>query len=274
MTTLYPYGYGTSFKTLPQIKEIMDRHYHPEFTARFLAWLEQQGGQIGPGGLWRADGSQPDKPGFAPEGRSFHQNQQYSDGFIGACAVDLVRRNPTVGGIHVGVRWSDVPAQGSDEARVWGVHCNISSEAWHMQPIEIDGWQSWINRGSPAPVANYPFPGRNETESITVDKFTFSKARVLDTRKLGGKTSPNQTITVDAPAGALAVKVNLTAVGPTAIGHMTAFAGGSVPETSDLNYSDATVCNQVDVPVQNGQYKVFVKTPTHVLVDQVGFWHN
>src|SRR5690606_31584007 len=55
--------------------------------------------------------------------------------------------------------------QGSDEAAKWGVHCNVGTpgavgaEPWHMQPVEIDGWASWIAAGSPDPVTNYAIPG-------------------------------------------------------------------------------------------------------------------
>ena len=268
--TLYPYGYGNEFKSLAQIKTIMDKHYHPEYIRRFLLWLESTDGQIGPGGLWRADGTQPDKPGFAPEGRSFHQNQKYSDGFIGACAVDLVRRNPTIGGVHVGVRWSDVPAQGSAAARVWGVHCNISTEAWHMQPIEIDGWQTWVNQGSPAPVPNYPTPGTQK--DITVERLTFQKKRLLDTRKMGSPTKPFQVISFDAPDGALGVKLNIQAVSPSGPGHITVYSGNVLPETSDLLYNKDSIAGQVDCPVINEVFHVMVLTPTHVVVDQVGYW--
>lgn len=154
-TTLrVPFGYGTETITLGGLQTWLLRHHHPEYVRRLLGWLDHKGGPVGVGSGWRADGTQPDKPGFAPEGRSFHQNQRYSDGFIGAAAVDLVIKNPG-GGVHSTIPWNQVPRQGSAEAKFWGVHCNIDSEAWHMQPIEIDGWQSWINAGSPAPVANY-----------------------------------------------------------------------------------------------------------------------
>jgi hypothetical protein len=142
-------------------------HHHPEFVRRLMAWIESKQGQVGVGGGWRATGAQPARDGFAPEGRSFHQNQTFNDGFIGAAAVDLVARDgPDVNFNHDGVAWSMVPRQGSADAKKWGVHCNIDSEAWHMQPVEIDGWQSWVNAGRPAPKAGYPIPAPPSTGDV------------------------------------------------------------------------------------------------------------
>lgn len=158
MSTLYPTGYGRSLVTLSRLRELhhVDK-MHPAFERRLFTWIAAQGGQIGIGGSWRDTGAQPDKPGFAPEGRSFHQYQRFASGLIKFAAVDLVARNGS--NVHRAPHWSEVPAQGSADAAKWGVHCNVSSEAWHMQPIEIDGWASWINAGSPDPAANYQTPG-------------------------------------------------------------------------------------------------------------------
>lgn len=161
-TTTYPWGYNRTVRTIDYIRDTLTPHYHPEYLARLCAWLEAQEGHIGIGGHWRATQPvDPDNPGrFAPPGKSFHQDQRYSDGFVGACAVDLVARNG--GEKHRSPRWTEVPPQGSIDAQIWGVHCNIASEAWHMQPVEIDGWQTWVNAGSPAPRPGYPYPGRNQ----------------------------------------------------------------------------------------------------------------
>ena len=155
--TTYPIGYGTQRVSLAELKLRHGTRMHPEYARRLFNWIEAQDGHVGIGGGWRATGTQPDKPGFAPEGKSFHQDQTFSDGFVGYCAVDLVVG--VYGAVHRAPKWSEVPEQGSDEAARWGVHCNISTETWHMQPIEIDGWQSWKDAGSPSPVANYPIPG-------------------------------------------------------------------------------------------------------------------
>lgn len=155
-----PWRYGTSYITLRQLEANLLAHYHPEYVRRLLAWLHYKDGHVGVGGDWRAGGAQPDKPGFAPEGKSFHQDQEYIDGFTGACAVDLVVGVP--GKVHRAPYWSEVPKQGSSDELPWGVHCNISTETWHMQPVEIDGWQSWWNAGRPSPRPNYPLPAEHD----------------------------------------------------------------------------------------------------------------
>lgn len=151
-----PYGYQRGERTLREIQNILLTHYHPEYVRRIIPWLASKNGTIGVGGHWRATGSQPSKPGFAPEGKSFHQDQRYSDGFVGACAVDLVARNGLLN--HRSPVWAQVPAQGSKDAAKWGLHCNIGSEAWHMQPVEIDGHGTWLVAGRPFPRKDYPIP--------------------------------------------------------------------------------------------------------------------
>jgi hypothetical protein len=155
--TLYPTGYGTRLVTLDELfrSHHLDR-MHPEFARRLRRWLESQNGRIGIGGSWRATGTQPDKPGFAPEGKSFHQDQRFASGLVAFCAVDLVAVEP--GKAHRSPRWSEVPESGSAGARVWGLHCNVRSEPWHMQPIEVGGYATWVRNGRPDPVAGYALP--------------------------------------------------------------------------------------------------------------------
>jgi peptidoglycan hydrolase-like protein with peptidoglycan-binding domain len=146
---MYPIGYAT---TMVDIDELFRRNYldkmHPEFSRRLRKWIEAQGGRIGIGGSWRA--TQPTKPGFAPDGQSFHQSQTFASGRIWFCAVDLVHVNP--GKVHRSPTWAEVPKQGSLEAQKWNLHCNVDNEPWHIQPIEIDGWASWVQSGRREPV--------------------------------------------------------------------------------------------------------------------------
>ena len=164
MSVLYPTGYGTTKVT---IDDLFKRHHldkmHPEFARRLRAFLVSKNGTIGIGGSWRE--TQPTKPGFAPDGRSFHQTQTFADGAQWFCAVDLVHVNGT--SRHRSPTWDEVPKQGTDAARKAGVHCNVDGEPWHMQPIEIDGWGTWSSTGRKHPVAGYPLPDFVPTEEPT-----------------------------------------------------------------------------------------------------------
>jgi len=163
---LFPFGYGTSMVT---VDELFKKHHegkmHPEYARRLRAWLIANEGRIGIGGSWRA--SQPAKPGFAPEGKSFHQSQTFAGGRVAFCAVDLVVAVP--GKKHRAPTWDEVPKKGSAEAKRWGLHCNVTrpSEPWHIQPIEIDGYGTWVRGGrkdfgsAPAPAPSAPkYPGK------------------------------------------------------------------------------------------------------------------
>jgi hypothetical protein len=160
MTTLYPIGYQQTVVPMVELRRIHEPKMHPEYARRLFAWLESKGGIFGIGGGWRL--TQPDRAGFAPDGRSFHQTQTFASGFQGYCAVDLVVIN--AGQPHRAPIWPEVPAQGSAQALRWGVHCNVGtpgvlgSEPWHMQPVEIDGYDSWVNAGRRDPVAGYRLP--------------------------------------------------------------------------------------------------------------------
>ena len=155
--TLYPIGYGTEMVTLAEMQRRHSPHMHPEYARRLWPWLESCGGLIGIGGGYRPLGTQPNKPGFAPEGKSFHQPQPYRNYPSTYAAVDLVVVNP--GSRHRAPRWSEVPAKGSAEAQRRGLHVPFSTESWHMQAVEMLGYGSWIFGGRKDPVAGYPIPG-------------------------------------------------------------------------------------------------------------------
>jgi hypothetical protein len=149
---LYPVGYGTDLVTMAEMRRRYEPKMEPEYARRLFSWLQAQGGLIGCGGGWRK--VQPDKEGFAPPGKSFHQSQTFHDSTTWYCAIDLVARNP--GRVHRSPTVAEGPQQGSAEATRWGVHCNVNGEPWHIQPVEIDGHDSWVKAGRPRPRAGYP----------------------------------------------------------------------------------------------------------------------
>lgn len=148
MTITYPDGYGTRRLTLDELRERHAPRMHPEFARRFFAYLEHKKGALGIGGGFRT--TQPTLPGFAPDGQSFHQAQTFASGTIGYCAADLVAPDgPDADASHDGVTW-----EATADAPLWGLHTFIKTpepEPWHIQPIEIRGWQSWVNAGRPDP---------------------------------------------------------------------------------------------------------------------------
>lgn len=159
METLYPIFYGTRLVPFSTIEATFKPRCHPEVWRRMANFLKHQGGKFGIGGGYRADGEQPDLPGFAPEGKSFHQVQAFPSGLYYS-AFDMVVVNP--GFRHRSPRWDEVPAQGRQLAIAYGVHANVGtpgtagSEPWHFQGTPIDGWQSWMNAGRPDLQYNYP----------------------------------------------------------------------------------------------------------------------
>jgi len=271
---LYPTRYGSRLVT---IDELFAEHHldkmHPEFARRLKKWLVDQNGNVGIGGSWRDTGAQPDKPGFAPEGKSFHQYQKFASGLIKFSAVDLVVRNP--GKVHRAPKWSEVPVQYSDWSKKYGVHANVSTESWHMQPIEIDGHLGWMRAGCPDPVSNYPIPGsevyiqhgmlipKGEDLEMIVNK----PHRAYDSRS-GSVHKAGETRKIKV-ANAKAAFINIVAVNPDGSGYLTAWGDGNRPDSSHMNYTKGvTIANGVWVPVMSdGSINVYTHKSCHVVID-------
>lgn len=156
--TLFPDGYRTDMVSLDQMVARYRAKMHPEFARRFFAYMEYKGGLLGVGQAWRP--TQPPRPGFAPDGQSFHQDQRFEpSGFVGCAAVDLVTTDgPDANNTHDTITWAmtaDAPA--------WGLHTFIRApieEPWHIQCIEHRGWAAWVLRGRPDPDPNFVLPGQ------------------------------------------------------------------------------------------------------------------
>jgi len=166
MAIRYPYGYQTSTKTMRELRARYEPKMHPEFARRLFSWLAAQGGTVGIGGGWRD--TQPDRPGFAPDGKSFHQSQTFASGTVGYAAVDLVVKRD--GAIHRAPTWDE-----SETGPLFGLHTFIKNppEPWHMQPIEIRGWQSWVNAGRPDPDPTFRLPTDPPIQKDIMTPFRF-----------------------------------------------------------------------------------------------------
>jgi len=149
--TRYPYGYDTGTMGMTDLRGRFEPKMHPEFARRLFAWLESEGGMIGIGSGWRQ--TQPAKPGFAPDGRSFHQTQTWASGFKGYAAVDLVVKREV--GKHRAPTWPE-----TESAKRFGLHTFIKTppEPWHLQPVETRGWSTWVAAGRPDPDPEFRLP--------------------------------------------------------------------------------------------------------------------
>jgi hypothetical protein len=107
-------------------------------------------------------------------------------------------------------------------------------------------------------------------------------SRALDSRR-GQRLAANEVRTVrvaglpgGAPAGAVAVAVNLTAIQPDAVGHLQAYPGsvGERPSVSNVNFGPGDVRpNSAIVPVgPDGTIRLRSTTGVHVVVDVTGYF--
>lgn len=159
MTAKYPVGYGTTTMSMEVLRARFEGPMHPEYARRLFAWIEHMDGAVGIGSAWRKN---PDPISYASRmGWSFHQDQKFASGFVGIAAIDAVAQdgpdaNFSHDGMTSGLAATAVP---------FGLHANIGLpgqpgyEAWHIQPLELDGYKSWVARGRPDPVAGFVLPG-------------------------------------------------------------------------------------------------------------------
>lgn len=157
---LYPIFYGTRLVTMEVLEATFKPNCHPATWPRMKNFLLHQGGKFGIGGGYRPPGTQPNKPGFAPPGESFHEGQVFPSGRY-YTAFDMVVVNP--GYVHRAPLWNEVPQQTSGLSLTYGIHANVGkpgekgAESWHFQPVELDGYSLWAAAGKPDLQLNYPF---------------------------------------------------------------------------------------------------------------------
>jgi hypothetical protein len=161
MSTRFPVGYGTHTLTLQQMHDHYIQHNaEPEYWERLFGWLAHTNGHVGIGAAWR--GTPNSVSAASRAGHSFHQSQKMADGTYHFMAVDVVVRNP--GHVHRAPHANEVPVQGSAEAAHWGIHANVGHpgtrgfESWHLQAVEMDGYQRWVSHGRPRPDTNFGRP--------------------------------------------------------------------------------------------------------------------
>lgn len=107
--------------------------------------------------------------------------------------------------------------------------------------------------------------------------YNFTPVRIFDSRAWGNKFAVGEhTMPVagaNIPPGATAVAVTVTAIDGSGGGFVTLWDGGGMPGISSLNYESGpkAICNSTAVRVSNGQFKIYVSSPVHLLFDVIGY---
>lgn len=159
---IYPVFYGTQRMTLVQIRARFQPGCHPEVWRCVEALLVWGRGRWGIGGGRRL--VQPDKPGFAPAGMSFHEWQEFQSGLVAYSAFDFVMTNP--GGVHRSPTWEE-----ARELPQFGLWAFITGEPWHGQRklvkggVLIRGYRSWVAAGRPDPDP-FSLPGQPQVPPV------------------------------------------------------------------------------------------------------------
>ncbi len=295
MTVLYPDGYGTRMVTIDQMRARHQAKMHPEFARRFFSYIIHKEGKLGVGGGWRDGGAQPSGPTFAPEGKSFHQYQRFASGVVGYAAIDLVTTDgPDASNEHDSITWAM-----TSDAPLFGLHTFIKSpieEPWHIQPVEIRGWQSWVDAGRKDPNPAFALPGAPLPQPNPVPPtgppylptgvpdvfYAIEPYRNSDTRGFGGAGVPPNTTHVfglnpdKIPLDAIAVAVNVVAIAqPSAQpGFVTVWPGGPRPNTSCVNFNnDGKAYNgAATIGIRDNSISIFTSQQAHLIVDVTGYW--
>lgn len=287
-----PFLYQDTYISLRNLERwlLSNQKQHPAATRRHLALLHARGGRLGVGGVWRTCPHPVSQASRDCE--SFHQDQEYADGFVGNTAIDYVWEDgPDANNWHDVVPIGGVPIQGTPEAGFFGIHANVGRvgtsgfESWHGQPIEIDGWGSaTLNGTRPAPAIdpNYPLPAVHDPYLETGDNMdTMAARRVIDTRGESGphyntyKLAADKATTIEIPetAGFKVAQVTVTIGETEGAGHLITWPSGTRPNTSFQNYEK----NQFWTPetlfvrlTAAGSFQLWSLAKTHLIVDFTG----
>lgn len=270
---------------------------HPEFARRFFSYILYKQGKLGVGGGWREINQ---ISAASAAGKSFHQDQTFASGFRGYAAVDLVTTDgPDAANEHDSIRWEDTA-----DAPLFGLHTFIRTpnEPWHIQCIEMRGYDSWVKAGRPDPNPNFalptdtpplpqppipppntPNPGPIYLPTGVPDVFyAINPYRNSDTRGYGGPGVAANTAHVFGlnpdvvPLNAIAIFANVVAIAQPASkpGFVTVWPGGPRPNTSIINfinngqaYNGATA-----IGIRDNGISVFTSQVAHLILDVTGYW--
>ena len=101
-----------------------------------------------------------------------------------------------------------------------------------------------------------------------------SPVRLFDSRNMfGGNKVPAGEHGFETPINIPvtdSLLITVTAV-DSGDGYVTVWASGARPEASCLNYHGPSVANTTAVAVQDRKFKLFNSSPTHLIVDVVGY---
>ncbi|MEZ5235399.1 MAG: trypsin-like serine protease [Acidimicrobiales bacterium] len=178
-----------------------------------------------------------------------------ADGFVTAWPCDAPR--PLASSLNP-VRGRDVPNSVVVQLDAQGRVCLYSELPAHLV-VDLNGW-----------VADGP----NGTVK------TVTPSRLVDTRGNGSRVAANSALIVPVagrgglPAGGLdSALLNVTVTDPAAAGYTVVFPCGALPFASNLNFvAGQSVPNGVVAKVDsNGNVCLWSTTPTHLVVDVVGY---
>ncbi len=183
---------------------------------------------------------------------------------VTAAVLEVTAVNPAAGGSLV------IYPAGVPRPTVTDVSFAAGRTATNLVVVPVRGGEISIHNASAgkldltADVAGYYTSGAGSVLTAT------GPARILDTRRgLGApkaRVGAGRTVTVRAagaggvPAkGVTAVAVEVTAIGPAATGHLTAFAAGTArPGVTDLSFSAGrTTTDLLVVPVRSGEISLY-----------------
>lgn len=293
-----PLGYGTRRGTFADVLALSPVPVWPEFARRLEAALYTkrviEGIDIGVGEIGRL--VNPVKPGAAPPASSFHEPHMGStEPYKGAaCAADMTLGNSVNGKHAVITDWSIVPSQARGES-CCGLHSNVgdpyaggTDEAWHWQPVEIDGFATWRLAGSP-PVRflDFPDPRPSEDDDMHIpipspqrayDSRPGEQAGVDDIYREANKNVPQTQLAPGQPPRKVFVGMEkacfvvITQIGTTA--GWVKVAGVATPPKSSIVDSDLDGITKCGAPVAipDGHIYLWSNVACDVVVDVFDRW--